>query len=187
MREFFETLYDDLMHETWAEDGPSTWFLIDTIMASIGNVVFIVLAIIGLAGDLRGADTLNDNPWVYQYTLYYMGFLIIIVICALKCTCSHPYGWGCHGDFDEQRKFYPFYMMGYVFLSPVGLVVTSLTLVVLFFTSIQDIIERAILNISNFKEWLAERKEKRKQSRETNMLNKYNQFLTPHREEDKEW
>ena len=158
MLEFFKELYDDLMHETWAEDGPSTWFLIDTIMASIGNVVFLVLAIIGLTGNLRGADTLNDNPWVYQYTLYYIGFLVVIVACALKCTCSHPYGWGCHGDFDKQ-----------------------------FFTSIQDIIERAILNISNFKEWLAERKEKRKQTPETNMLNKYNQFLTPQRKEDREW
>ena len=187
MREFFGKLYDDLMHEDWASDASSTWFTINTVFASIGNVVFIVLAIIGLAGDLRGADTLNDNPWVYQYTLYYIGFLIVIVACAIKCTCSHPYGWGCHGDFDEQRKFYPFYMMGYVFLSPVGLVITAITVVFLFFTSIQDIIERAILNISNFKEWLAERKEKRKQSREMNMLNKYNQFLTPQRKEDREW
>lgn len=183
MLEFFKELYDDLMHEIWDEDAPSIWFLINTIFASIGNVVFLVLAIIGLAGDLRGADTLNNNPWVYQYTLYYIGFLIVIVVCALKCTCSHPVAYG----YDEQRKFYPFYMMGYVFLSPVGLVITIITLVFLFFTSIQDIIERAILNISNFKEWLAERREKRKQSPETNMLNKYNQFLTPHREEDREW
>lgn len=184
MREFFGKLYNDLMREDWASDVSSTWFTINTVFASIGNVVFLVLAIIGLAGDLRGADTLNDNPWVYQYTLYYIGFLIVIVACAIKCTCSHPWGWG---DFDEQRKFYPFYMMGYVFLSPVGLVITAITVVFLFFTSIQDIIERAILNISNFKAWLAERKEKRKQSREMNMFNKYNQFLTPHREEDRKW
>ena len=184
MCDFFKKLYDDLMHETWAEDGPSTWFLVNIIMASIGNVVFLTLAIIGLADEIRGADILNNNPWVYQYTLYYIGFLIVLISCALKCTCSHPYGWGCHGD--KQRKFYPFYIMGYAFLSPVGLVFTILTLVLLFFTSIQDIIEKAILNISNFKEWLTVQKEKRKRSPETNMLNKYNQFLTPHRKEDRE-
>ena len=77
-------------------------------------------------------------------------------------------------------------MMGYVFLSPVGLVITAITVVFLFFTSIQDIIERAILNISNFKDRLAERREKRKRTPETNMLNKYNQFLTPDNEEDEE-
>ena len=33
MREFFGKLYDDLMHETWANDAPSMWFTFNTVFA----------------------------------------------------------------------------------------------------------------------------------------------------------
>ena len=129
MLSFFKDVYDSLILEHWAEDVPSTWFLVDLMLASIGNIVFLTLAIIGLSPEgLRNTDTLNQHPEIYKYTIGYIIFLVLIVACAIKCTLCHPnpHHWLHDDGFDEQRKFYPFYMMGYVFLSPVGLVITAM-------------------------------------------------------------
>ena len=166
-----------LMEGEWAEDGPSTWFLLQLIFGSMFNVFMMFTGIVGLASggqivDRNGSfEWFNSIPNLYLYMTILSGILLLTVISAMKVGCSHPY------SHDEQRVFYPIYLWIYSLLSPVGLVFFTVTSVILFFCSIQDIVERGILYITNIKQKIKQRKMNKPRSAESAIWNKYDQFL----------
>ena len=178
MFSFYKSVTQSLMEGEWAEDIPSTWFLLQLIFGSMFNVFMLITGIVGVASggriaDRNGAlfDWLNTIPNIYLYITILSGILILTAICAAKVGCSHPY------SHDEQRVFYPIYLWIYSLLSPVGLVFFTVTTVVLFFCSIQDIVERGILYITNIKQKIKQRKMNKPRSAESAIWNKYDQFL----------
>lgn len=174
MFSFYKSATQSLMEGEWAEDGPSAWFLIQLIFGSMFNVFMLITGIFGLAsgGQLDNSfDWLNPIPNIYLYMTILSSILALTAICAAKTGCSHPY------SHDEQRIFYPIYLWIYSLLSPVGLVFFIVTSVILFFCSIQDIVERGILYITNIKQKIKQRKMNKPKSAESAVWNKYDQFL----------